>query len=448
MLCLVILILTVSATGWAELVVYVGSSGRTEVVDTENPGAHAMPAYPPVTTGKAGGVIFYVFYQDVISNNNRGFDDPTNGAARQARVSDVVAYLATVLIHPDGVCDVKFEASQVDGGGALAEGGTYFSETPGFTNGIAFDHITTGVDPSGSIPDIYVTVDFGWPWYQGTGTPPFDRLDFASVMLHEITHGLGIVGLSDAAGASVISLNVYSYWDGFLQTGNGQDLFGGAPPSFLGVAGYLVGNANGVRFNGANAIAAFGSKPPIYAPDPFQPGSSLAHWNTGGKIAGNAVMEPVFYYGEMIREYAPVDAAALKNIGYSIQAGGEGELFSGFLVSQNPMGWYEEGSPLALSVRLTGAVLPIMSYQWMLNGGDILDATLSTYGKDHVSDADKGAYTCAVTDSGPGKAMIIVGPFVVSVFPPGSLPAAGIAGLGLAAACAIAGAVAVFRRTG
>jgi len=125
---------------------------------------------------------------------------------------------------------------------------------------------------------------------------------------------------------------------------------------------------------------------------------------------------------------------------------GEGEPFSGRVVSENPMGWYEEGDPLALSVSVTGAVPPITSYQWKLDGGDILDATLSTYGKEHVSEADEGAYTCVVSDSSPGKAEMTVGPFIVSVFPFGALPVAGAIGLALLAGAAMLAARSRIRR--
>jgi hypothetical protein len=434
----------------AEIVLYAGSGGRYEAVDTNNPGRYAMPTYAPESIAKAGGVMFNVFYDDVNLHNGRGFDDSTLGPARRDRVSELLTYFADTVFNHTGVCDIKFEVSEIDGaanGPTLANSSTFFSISPGFTNGVAFTHMTEGTDPAPTLPDIDVTVDFGWPWYQGTGATPFDQLDFKSVMLHEITHGFGIAALSGATGVGSLpsAPHTYTIWEDFLDTGNGTKLFGGAPPSFLGSPSYLVGSDNGIRFAGPNALAALGATPRVYAPGTFADGSSLSHWDTTLKALGEAVMQPFFSNGEMVRQYAPVDLGALQDLGYSIIAAGE--LFSGFLVSQNPMGWYEEGSPLALSVRLTGAVLPIMSYQWMLNGGDILDATLSTYGKDHVSDADEGAYTCAVTDSSPGKAMITVGPFVVSVFPAGSLPIAGIAGLGLAAACVIAGAIAVLRRT-
>lgn len=325
----------------AEIVVFHDSTGKTELVDTENAGAHAMPEGPWEMHGKAGGITFNVSYEDVTAHNGIGFDNATNGAARRARVSEVFTYLNSVLNHT-GVCDVVFTVSDNAGsGGALATGGTYYWQTPGFTNGFAFDHITTGTDSSGSIPDIHVVVHFGWPWYQAAGTPSSSEIDLKSVLLHEVTHGLGFSSLSMADGASDISSSVYTKWDDLLETGNGEDLCGGNPPDFLGLASDLTGGDGGVRFTGANAVSIFGSKPPIYAPSPWQGGSSIAHWNVD--TAGHPAMEPAIGNGEVVRQYAPFEIGAMKDIGYSVVNGGGGGETSVFRVDEDNVSGTENG---------------------------------------------------------------------------------------------------------
>jgi len=314
----------VAAGASAETVVFRDSTGQTELVDTQNPGAHAMPVGPWEMHAKAGGIAFNVSYADVTSHNGIGFDDATNGAARRARVGEIFDYLNTVLNHT-GVCDVAFEVSDNAGGGGpgvLASAGSYYWQDAGFTNGFAFDHISTGTDPTGSVADIHAVVHFGWPWYQGTGTPSGSEIDLKSVLLHEISHGLGLLSLTNSNGSSDVS-GTYAKWDDLLETGNSKKLFGNAPPAFLGVASDLLGGDGGVRFTGASAVAIFGSKPPIFSPNPWQSGSSIAHWPTG--TAGNPVMEWAFNNGEVVRAYAPFEIGALNDIGYTVVAAPEGE---------------------------------------------------------------------------------------------------------------------------
>ncbi len=429
---LTLVLVSISWCACAETVYFVDSTGRVEPVDTANPGVHAQSKAPTESYGKAGGITFNVTYVDVDTNTNLGFDDPTYGAERRARVAEVFAYFNTVLNHT-GVCDVKFLASQTDGSGPLATGGTFFFSTPAFTNGLAFEHITTGVDPTSSIGDIETTFDFGWNWYQGTGTVPFSQIDFRSVALHELTHGLGILSLSDANGVSQISPNVLSVWDNFMETGNGKDLFGGAPPAFHGIVSDLVGGDGGLRLNAPKVIAAFGSKPPLYAPNPFQPGSSLGHWNTGVKIAGNAVMEPVLANGESVREYAPVDKAALEDIGYTLVVPVDPFHFTTLPAG----GWFEEGQRIVLEVAVTGTTGAV-TYQWTHGGADMAGATDTTYVIASATTLDSGWYTCRVTDE--AKSVHETPQTLVTIVPVGSVPVAGLAGLGIAAmACAAAG---------
>ncbi len=425
---MVLMYLLVTVWASAETVVFRDSTGKTELVDTQNPGEHAMPAGPLEMYGKAGGIAFNVSYEDVTLHNGIGFDDATNGAARRARVGEIFTYLNSVLNHT-GVCDVKFTVSDNAGGGGsgvLATGGTYYMQTAGFVNGFAFDHITTGVDPYGSMPDIHVVVHFGWPWYQGTGTPSSSQIDLKSVLLHEVTHGLGICSLTNANGTSAIFSGAYAKWDDLLETGNGKDLFGGNPPAFLGFASDLTGGDNGVRFKGANAMSVYGSKPPIYAPSPWQGGSSIAHWNSG--TTGNPVMEPSIGNGEVVRAYPPFEIGAMKDIGYSVVSAAV------FGFAQTPTGgWFEEGAKIDLSVSVRNAVGTV-TYQWKKDSAVIDGATLSTYTiNPAVLDEIGSYYSCQATDTSKAVTTVETTPVLVRVFAFGTLPVAGTIGLVVAA---------------
>lgn len=303
----------------AETRVFLDSSGRKFTIDTENPPAWLRLTAPPTKQLKATTITFNVTYMDIVSNTDVGFDHPSLGAARQATVDLALEYIDSVL-NATGSCDIVFEESETGGDGYLAAGGTFFPLMAGFTNGDAFDHITTGVDPSGGSPDIFVTVDFGWNWNTGTSTPSFGQFDLLSVLIHEITHGLGIISLSASDGSSEIggATDVFSFWDSFLETGNGQDLWNDSTAAFMGTSPDLTGNDGGVVSVGADATTEYGSNPPIYAPAIFNSGSSLGHFDSS--IIGGAVMEPSTAAVETHREYALVEIGALRDIGYTSAA--------------------------------------------------------------------------------------------------------------------------------
>lgn len=431
------LLMVFSVTGaFAQQLVAVDSQGNIELVNPKSPGRHAAPVRPPAYIGKAGGVTFTVTFEDV----GTGFNDPVLGQARRDCVQSVVDYLATLLNH-QSVCEVKFMPSLNSGAYALATGGTYFTSTPGITNGVAFQHITTGTDPSASIPDIFVTVDFGNALYTGTGTPPAGQYDFRSILLHELTHGLGLMSLIEPDGSSSVGDNIYTVWDAYLQTGNGHNMIAGNPPAFAGVLNYITGGDNGLRFMGPAAAAAFGSVPPVYAPNPYQPGSSLAHWGTG--VA--AVMEYAIFDQVARREYSALDTGGLADVGYSIittPAEGEpveGELTEGFTFSQAPEGgWFKVGTDLTLTVAVESAVEPI-TYQWMKNGTAIDGATDAEFLKEDLLLDDTGTYKCRVTDASAKASKDSPGAYV-EVYD-GTLPALGLGGL-----AAVCGAVMLLAR--
>jgi hypothetical protein len=417
---------------FAKLVLFRDSTGRTELVDTANPGEHAAPPGPPMVQGKAGGLIhFNVTYEDVYYTTGYGFDDPTNGGARQAIVDNVLTYLNGLLME-SGTCDLVFKRSQRGTSGPLAWGGTFFpAQGPIFTNGFAFDHITTNIDPDPAIADIELTFYFDWPFYADTGTTPQDQLDLTSVMLHEMSHGLGMISLTDANGVNEVSPGVMARWENLLYTGHGKKLWD-IDTTFLGVPSDLTGDDGGVQFYGIFATQFFGGNhPPIYAPSSFQDGSSIGHWDETGVPA--AVMKPRIGYGVTIRTYAPFELGALRDLGYTL----------GFIFTELPRGgWFEERQRLELRVGVAGATGAV-TYQWKKDG--VVVGATQDYVVDSLTLGHTGVYTCVVTDE--SKAAHETPPAYVTVFAAGSLPTTGIVGLCIVAvACVLAGAFIILRK--
>jgi len=435
----------ISGRAFAETVYFVNTLGEVQPVDSNNPGDHAMIAKSG-TPMKAGPVTFNVVYNDVVNHTMRGFDDQTAdstygtvGAARRAAISRVLAYVGP-LLNESGSCDILFSNSGQGTSRGLSSGGTYFGTGPElFTNGYAFNHITTGVDPSPSMADISLTFYFDWPWYSDAGSPAYNQYDLDSVFLHELTRSLGIISLSDASGNS-ISPPVLSRWDNLLETtGTHRKLFNSNTGAFLCSASDLTGGDGGVSFTGIFASTFFGSKPPVYTPSTFQVGKSLGHWNTGGKIAGNAVMEPNVNAGEVMRKYALVDIGALKDIGYI-------HIITPLVFTESPKsGWYQVGERISMRVAALGT-FGTVRYQWQQDGVAIPGATSANYVIDSAALYDTDNYKCVLTDdSGLGG---YNSPSAhIDVYPEGAMPTTGIVGLAIVAvACIIAGAFVIWRR--
>jgi hypothetical protein len=305
-----------------ELIYFEPHTGYREVVDAKAPGRFAKSVEPPhaVVTGtrKGAALTFNVTYADVTANNNIGFDDPSDGAARRATSTAVLSYIIDVLNSgTTASVDIEFMTSQTDESEALASAGTYFSPATQYSNGMAFEHITTGNDPDGLHSDIEVTVDFGYTWYSGTEAPANNQYDLFTVLLHEITHGLGFSSLSDPDGISEISLGnpgAFSNLDDNLtRITQDRDLWN----SFSRFEGSTADlKSNNVGFSGTNVEAANGNAiPKIYAPNPFQNGSSLGHWDT--PTFPDEIMNHAIAAGVQKRTYGALGIAALKDFGYS-----------------------------------------------------------------------------------------------------------------------------------
>jgi len=270
-------------------------------------------AFQPKTTALS----YTVSHND--AGTGYGFDDPVYGPARLATVNAVLEYIDSAILD-EGRVDVEFNRSRIDGSGtALASAGSFYpSHPPSFQPGRAFTHIVTGVDPNPSLPDIQVTVDFGYTWNSETDDPGTLEFDFFSVMLHEITHGLGILSLVGPDGTSEITgtnPGVFSTFDRFLETGNGKTLFDFAG-QFLGTPSDLVGGGNGVYFQGFAAIDFLGDAPRIHAPNPWRDGSSLGHFSAVNSV--NSVMLPSISSGIKRRSYRPYELGVLHDLGYQV----------------------------------------------------------------------------------------------------------------------------------
>jgi cysteine-rich repeat protein len=316
----------VAVTVWPSIsvaqsvVAYRDGDGQWRWMESAATQGFAQKAAAPDET--IGGT-FRLNYEDLSSATGVGFADPALGAGRRETLRAVLLYLATVLDVP-GTADLLVRASQTDGRGPLAAAGPYFLPMTGFQGGLVFEHLTTGVDPLETERDGALTVDFGYRWSTDAAGPSPVEYDLYTVLLHEVTHALGFVSIVGPDGASALGnagdLGLFSLFDAFLVRGSTEQ------PLFLD-GGEINASAEDVTsgdvlFAGSRSDAAFGSLPPVFAPDPFLEGSSIGHWSFA--TGNDAVMLPAVERGERRREYKAWELQTLGDLGYDVVTCGDG----------------------------------------------------------------------------------------------------------------------------
>jgi hypothetical protein len=181
-------------------------------------------------------------------------------------------------------------------------------------------------DGDGADADAEMNIAYNrnFPWYFGTdGEPAGDEVDFVSVVLHEVCHGLGFAG-------SMVKSGTLGYWgwarsrysaayDQFTEEGGGGSgtplLRYGSGTSALGSA-LISGN---VFFDGANAREENGGVPPrLYTPAAWRQGSSYSHldYDTFNDTK-NQLMVWAFSSGESAHSPGPITLGILRDLGWT-----------------------------------------------------------------------------------------------------------------------------------
>ena len=206
-------------------------------------------------------------------------------------------------------------------------------------------------DIEGESFDIVANLSCEQPrWHFDTSrVPPAQRIDFATVVLHEIGHGLGFTGsmsvpidenreveeeigswgLTPQGATDPLPL----VFDRFSTDGNANNLIDtiiyGNPSEVLYEA--LTGRAAGVFFDGPNATvtnqdannpAVVGEAPPLFSPNPWRAGSSYAHVDQATYTqTANALMRPSVSTGESVHSPGPVFCGILSDMGWPVGEG-------------------------------------------------------------------------------------------------------------------------------
>jgi hypothetical protein len=180
-----------------------------------------------------------------------------------------------------------------------------------------------GADLDPAAVDIDASFSSAFPnWYFGAdGRTPNGQYDLETVVLHELGHGLGFFGSAAYSGGTgswgARSDSPYIY-DRFVTDGDGQPLTNTALyPNSSAALGNLLISGN-LFLSSASTTAAASASPRLYAPSPWQPGSSYSHLDENTYPAGdiNSLMTPQLGRGEAILNPGPITLALLNELGW------------------------------------------------------------------------------------------------------------------------------------
>lgn len=176
--------------------------------------------------------------------------------------------------------------------------------------------------------DIVVNMNCNYPnWYFDTdANTPAGTIDFVTVNLHEIGHGIGFIGsmsVDGTIGSYGIGQNdLPLVYDLFSEDGNSTSLLNTSeypnPSNALYQA--LTGERGGVFHTGQDARNVYFAEPvPLYSPSEWRPGSSFSHLDQSTfNQTENALMRPRVEQAFAVHSPGPIFCGMLSDWGWPL----------------------------------------------------------------------------------------------------------------------------------
>lgn len=174
-------------------------------------------------------------------------------------------------------------------------------------------------------PDIVASFSSNASWYYGTdGNTPTGKMDLVTIVLHEIAHGLGftdsyeVKGTDASVGLPDGELSAPFIFDLYVQNDSSKNLCYDFQAPSTKLANAL--ESKSLFFNSPMSVIALGGlRPKLFAPKPFEGGSSVSHldeatFNTDGDP--NRLMTPHIALSESIHEPGSVLRGVLSDMGW------------------------------------------------------------------------------------------------------------------------------------
>ncbi len=271
---------------------------------------------------------------------------------------------------------------------------------------VALAEAIVGQDLNGSDEsDINIIINSTANWnFDTVGTVPRNRIDLATVVLHELGHGLGFFSSIDSTSDTTVSIgfdNRFIIYDNFLETPAGESLIDAtlfsSPSEEL-----LAAVIDRLGFNGPNAVRENGGElVALFSPQTFDVGSSVSHLDEAIYRTGNpnALMTPSIATGEAIRDPGPVTLGILEDLGWPLRY----DLTPVREVIAGQLGVYPNPASDAFTFPLTEIADPTVAILYAADGREARRLHLS--GQDEraqfsVAGLSPGLYTLLIPDGG------------------------------------------------
>ena len=255
-----------------------------------------------------------------------------SSAARAALESAANKLASSIVVNSPVTITYDVTGTKSPFSSTLASAGSEFvSNDPGFLQTVVQQKILSGADANGSAADGTIDWNFGPPW--AFGAVSNTSYDFESIAMHELLHTFGFLSNIEKAGSN--NGQVWTVFDSYVVNSAGSHVINSGSDTWN--AAYnsnLTGGNGGLYFGGPNAVAAYQALVPLYAPNPWESGSSLSHLDDNAFSGSNEkLMNAVTSVGPGIRVISPIELGILADIGYTVRSGSgtPALLFVGFI---------------------------------------------------------------------------------------------------------------------
>ncbi len=335
-----------------------------------------------------------------------------NGSGWTTEAEDAFRFAADIwqsLISSPVTIVVDAQFSPLDPGVLGSAGPTVIASN--FTNApqsntwypIATANKLAGSDLYTQGGDIQATFSSSYPdWHFGTGSStPGDKISFVSVVLHELGHGLGFLGsmrVDDGQGDRECSgppgRGCYGYdgypmiYDLFTENGAGTPLLD-FPNNSTALVSELTSNNIYFDSSGGN-FANGGSRVPLYAPSPWNGGSSYSHLAESYNSTSHSLMTFSISRGETIHNPGAVTLCMFQEMGWTVSESCGSPAISG-LTADN-----DSPTTLGAATQLTASIASGSDVNYVWDFGDNTGANGANVSHQYTA---PGLYTAEVTAS-------------------------------------------------
>ena len=255
-----------------------------------------------------------------------------SSAARAALESAATELASSIVVNSPVTITYDVTGANSPFSSTLASAGSDFvSNDTGFLQTVVQNKILSGADANGSAADGTIDWNFGPSW--AFGSVSNTAYDFESIAMHELLHTFGFLSNIDEAGSN--TGKVWTVFDSYVVNSAGTRVINSG--NYTWNSAYnsnLTGGNGGLYFGGPNAVAAYQALVPLYAPNPWEPGSSLSHLDDNRFSGPNEkLMNAESGVGPGIRVISPIELGILTDIGYTVTSGSgtPALLFVGFI---------------------------------------------------------------------------------------------------------------------